>query len=154
MLTKTQLERYADVLLWGLRTARTKKYTKDDNILIRYDLAAIKLAEILQARILALGMNPILRMGSSPVMDRNFFERANDRQLKFQPPGEKELYENLNGSIFLHAPESITHLRHIDPTRIGSPCAIYCGREKIRAPLDGPCACCPPRSLRNRQGFQ
>jgi len=107
------------VLLWGLRTARTKKYTKDDNILIRYDLAAIKLAEILQARILALGMNPILRIGSSPVMDRNFFERANDRQLKFQPPGEKELYENLNGSIFLHAPESITHLRHIDPTRIG-----------------------------------
>lgn len=119
MFSKTQLNRYADVLLWGLKAARIGKFSKNDNILIRYDLAAIKLAEILQSKILDMKMNPILRSGSSPQMDRNYFERANDRQLAFNPPGEKELYLNLNGSIHLHAPESITHLRHIDPKRIG-----------------------------------
>ena len=119
MLSKIQMDRYSDVLLWGLKTARTERFKKNDNILIRYDLAAIKLAEILQAKVLEMGMNPILRVGQTPQMDRNFFERANNRQLIFNAPGEKELYENLNGSISLHAPESITHLRHINPRKIG-----------------------------------
>ncbi len=35
------------------------------------------------------------------------------------PPGDRELYENLHGSIYLHAPESITHLAEVDPTNIG-----------------------------------
>ena len=119
MLSKIQLDRYSDVLLWGLKSARTERFQRNDIILIRYDLIAIKLAEILQAKLLDMGMNPILRIGSTPQMDRIFFERANNRQLVFQAPGEKELSENLNGSIYLHAPESITHLGHIDPKRIG-----------------------------------
>lgn len=119
MLSKIQLERYADVLLWGLKTARTQRFNKNENILIRYDPPAVKLAEVLQAKILDMGMNPILRVGSTPQMDRNFFERANNRQLVFYAPGEKELFHNLNGRIYLHSPESITHLSHIDPKRIG-----------------------------------
>lgn len=119
MLSKLQLERYADVLLWGLKTARTGKYKKDDIVAVRFDLFAAKLAEILQAKLLDMGINPVLRMVSTPQMERNFFEKANNKQLIFQAPGEKELYNNLNGSIFLHAPESITHLSHIDPKRIG-----------------------------------
>ncbi|MDB9823116.1 aminopeptidase [Deltaproteobacteria bacterium] len=119
MLSKIQTERYADVLLWGLKAARTQRFKKDDNILIRYDPDAVQLAEVLQARVLDMGMNPVLRIGSTPRMDRNFFERASNRQLVFNAPGEKELYHNLNGSIYLHAPGSITHLRHIDPKRIG-----------------------------------
>lgn len=119
MLSKLQLERYADVLLWGLKTARTEKYKKDDIVAIRFDLSAAKLAEILQVKLLNMGINPVLRMVSTPQMERNFFEKANNKQLIFQAPGEKELYNNLNGSIFLHAPESITHLSHIDPKRIG-----------------------------------
>jgi len=119
MFSKTQLDKYSEILLWGLKKARTKQYKKNDNILIRYDLAAIKLAEVLQRKILVLGMNPILRINYNPRMDRNFYEKSNDRQLIFQTPGEKELYENLNGGIYLHAPESLTHLGHIDPKRIG-----------------------------------
>lgn len=119
MLTRIQFERYSDVLIWGLRTARTRRFSKGDNILIRYDLPAVKLAEVLQARVLDMGMNPILRTGHTPRMDCNFFERANKSQLIFNAPGEKELLESLNGSIHLHAPESITHLRHINPSRIG-----------------------------------
>ncbi|MBN1850838.1 MAG: aminopeptidase [Deltaproteobacteria bacterium] len=119
MLSKTHLNRYADVLLWGLKTARTKKYQKGDIIMVRYDLAALRLAEILQAKIFDMGMNPILRMVPTPRMDRQFFEKADQAQLVFQVPGDKELFEKLNGNIFLHAPESITHLRHIEPKRIG-----------------------------------
>lgn len=50
MLTKAHLKKYADVILWGLKAARTGKFKKYDNILIRFDLAAKDLAEIIQAR--------------------------------------------------------------------------------------------------------
>ncbi|MBE9570643.1 MAG: aminopeptidase [Proteobacteria bacterium] len=118
-LTEKQLEKYADVLLWGLKTARTEKYKKNDIVLIRYDLDAMKLAEILHARFLDMGMNPILRLGLTSVMELNFYSKAGSRQLVFMPPGDKELCENLNGSIYLHAPQSLTHLSVIDPKRIG-----------------------------------
>lgn len=129
MLSDIQLNRYADVLLWGLKKARTEMFRRNDNIIIRYDHAAVKLAEILQSKILDMGMNPILRAASTPQMDKNFYERANDKQLMFHAPGDKELNNNLNGSIYLHAPESITHLRHIDPKRIGR---VAIGRKPLR----------------------
>ena len=50
-----QLERYADVLLWGLETARHKKFKRGDVVLIRYDWPALPLAEILLARTLEYG---------------------------------------------------------------------------------------------------
>jgi aminopeptidase len=58
-------------------------------------------------------------MRLTATMEKNFFELSNNRQVVFQPPGEKELYKQLNGSIFLHAPESMTHLSEIDPKKIG-----------------------------------
>jgi len=119
MLSNIQIDRYADVLLWGLKKARTEKFRRNDNIIIRYDPAAVKLAEVLQTKVIDMGMNPILRIGNTPQMDKNYFERSNNRQLMFHVPGDRELNNNLNGSIYLHAPESITHLRHIDPKRIG-----------------------------------
>lgn len=119
MLTDTQLKRYADVLLWGLRTARSKPFKKGDVILVRFNLDAVRLAEILERRLLQLGMNPVRRMNPTPRMEKNFFGLANRRQLIFDPPGEADLYRNLNGSIFLHAPASITHLSTVDPQQIG-----------------------------------
>jgi aminopeptidase len=118
MLTDTQLKRYADVLLWGLTTARSKPFKKGDVVLVRFNLDAIRLAEILESRILEMGLNPVHRMNPTPRMEKNFFGLANRRQLVFDPPGEAELYRNLNGSIFLHAPASITHLSTIDPKKI------------------------------------
>lgn len=134
MISTGRLEKYADVLIWGLKTARTKKYKKNDNIMIRFDLSALKLAEILQAKLLELGMNPVLRMGSTPKMEKNFFERANNKQLAFQPPGEKEFNESLHGLISLMAPESITHLKHIDPRKIGK---VALARKPLRDILWG-----------------
>lgn len=119
MLTDKQLNKYADVLLWGLKKARTKKYKENDVIMIRFDLPALKLAEILQAKLLHMEMNPILRLNTTPKMELNFYGISNPKQLVFQPPGSIELCKNLNGSIFLHAPESLTHLSVIDPRKIG-----------------------------------
>jgi aminopeptidase len=118
-LSAMQLERYADVLLWGLTTARKHRFKRNDIILVRYDRQAVRLAEILYGKILDLKMHPIIRAGLTTDMERTFFKKANDRQLVFHPPGEKELYEALNGTIYLHGPESLTHLRNIDPKKIG-----------------------------------
>ena len=133
MLTETQLEKYADVLMWGLKTARTGKYRKGNIILIRYDIPAIRLAEILYSKILKTGMHPVIRMGLTTVMERSFFEISDNRQLAFIAPGDEELYNNLNGSIYLHAPESITHLSHIDSQKIGKSAV---SRKKLRDILD------------------
>ena len=118
MLTDTQLHRYAEVLLWGLKTARSKPMKKGDVILVRFNLDAIRLAEIIERRLLEMGMNPVRRLSPTPAMEHNFFALANGRQLVFDPPGEASLYRQLNGSIFLHAPASITHLSGIDPKKI------------------------------------
>ncbi|MGD2037069.1 MAG: aminopeptidase, partial [Desulfobacterales bacterium] len=60
MLTEKQLNRYAEVLLWGLQTARNRKIAKNDLVLVRFDLKAVRLAEILYARLLKIGAHPLL----------------------------------------------------------------------------------------------
>ncbi len=133
MLTDTQIEKYADVLLWGLQTSRKGKFKSKDIILIRYELDAMRIAERLQSKILDVGMHPILRLGLTSNMERIFFEKANNNQLVFQPPGEKELFERLNGSIYVHAPQSLKHLSDIDPGKIGKAAV---SRKPLRDILD------------------
>jgi len=131
VFTEKQLDRYAEVLLWGLKKARSRRFKKNDLILIRYHRPALRLAEILFAKILAMGMHPLQRMIPTPVMERDFFRLSNPRQLIFQSPGDKTLFQKLNGSIFLHAPESITHLRDIDPKKIGKAAVAAKGLRDI-----------------------
>jgi aminopeptidase len=119
MFTKKQLERYADVLWWGLTTAKKVPFKKNDIVLIRYNSSAVQLAEVLYAGLLSRGMQPVQRVSPSATMEKDFYSRASDRQLVFIPPGEKELMSRLNGSIYLHAPESITHLSGVAPQKIG-----------------------------------
>ena len=133
MLTDDQLHQYAEVLFWGLKTARKDRFKKQDLILIQYDPAAVKLAEILYAGILDRGMNPVQRMGLTQGMETDFYKKSNAGQLVFIPPGEKELYENINGRFFLRAPESLTHLKDIDPARIGK---VLVSRKPLRDILD------------------
>jgi aminopeptidase len=119
MLTKNQLDKYADVLLWGLKAARSGKFKKGDVVLVQFDLPAVRLAEFLQAKLLDMGMNPVMRSGLTPVMEHNFYEKANNKQLVFRGSWQDDLYQNINGRIYLHAPASLTHLADIDPKRIG-----------------------------------
>ena len=133
MFTEKQLERYADVLLWGLKTARTKKFKKNDIVLIRYDMPAVRLAEIVYTKLVDMGIHPVQRTNLTANMEQHFFEQSNNKQIIFQPPGEKELFNRLNGGIFLYAPESITHLSHIDPKKIGKAAVA---RKYLRDILD------------------
>lgn len=119
LLTEIQLQRYVDVLLWGLKTSRHKKFKKNDIILIRYDFKAQRLAEMLYARILELGLQPIQRANATSHMEHSFYSLSQNRQLSFIPPGDQELASHLNGSIHLFAPDSLTHLSDIDSARIG-----------------------------------
>jgi len=113
------MDKYSEVLLWGLKSSRKENFKKNEIVLFRFDLKAIKLAEVLHGKLLDMGMNPVLRPGMTPVMERNFYGKANKKQLVFLAPGEKELCENLNGNVFIHAPDSLTHLGDIDPKKIG-----------------------------------
>ena len=133
MFTKRQTEKYCDVLLWALGASRKESLKKNDVVMILYDLAGIRMTEILQAKLLDMGVNPIPRMGLTSVMEKNFFEKANSRQLIFQTPGVKELYKSLNGSIHIYAPESLTHLGQIDPKKIGK---VAIARKPLREILD------------------
>jgi aminopeptidase len=132
-LTNDCLNRYADALLWGLMKARTGRFKRGDIVLIRYDAPALRLVEIIYDRLLGMGINPVSRVGLTATMERSFFDRANGRQLVFHPPGEKELYGSLNGSLFIYAPESLTHLKDADPKKIAK---ALIARKALREILD------------------
>ncbi|MBW1783447.1 MAG: aminopeptidase [Deltaproteobacteria bacterium] len=119
MLTKKQLDKYADVLLWGLKTARNGKFKKGDVVLVQFDLPAVQLAEMLQGKLLDMGVHPVIRSSLTPGMEHDFYMKANTKQLVFRGSWQDDLFKNLNGRIYLHAPASLTHLADIDPMRIG-----------------------------------
>jgi aminopeptidase len=133
MFAENTMEKYADVLLWALGTARKEPFKKDDIVMIRYDLPAVRLTEILQGKLLDRRINPVLRTGMTPVMERNFYKRAREKQLVFQPPGEKEFCDGLNGAVYLHAPESLTHLADVNLGKIGKTAVA---RKPLRDILD------------------
>jgi aminopeptidase len=66
-------------------------------------------------------------------MERSFYGKATDRHLTWLPPGDRELYEKINGRIYLRAPESLTHLKDIDPMRISK---VLVSRKVFRDILD------------------
>ena len=100
------MDKYSEVLLWGLRTARSGVYRKNDIVLIRYDLAAVKMAEILQGKLLDMGINTVLRVGLTTTMD------AIDHRV----PDCGQPFTDFR----LAAPsELVSHHDVRDPTRIG-----------------------------------
>ena len=133
MLTEKQLKRYADVLLWGLQTAKSRRIYRNDIVLVRFDLAAVRLAEILFAKLLEVGAHPLMRLNPTAAMERDFFSLANSKQLIYIPPGETDLFKRLNGSISIFAPESMTHLVKIDPQKIAK---SVLSKKKLRDVLD------------------
>ena len=119
MLSDRHLENYADILWWGLTTARQRPFRKNDIVQVRFHPGALRLAEILHRHLVASGMHPVMRLNPTAGMERNFYGMANPRQLVFIAPGEEQLVRRLNGTIFLSAPDSLTHLGDADPKKIG-----------------------------------
>lgn len=134
MLSEKNLEHYADVLLWALATAKKSALKKNDIVLIQYDRPALRLAEILYDRLMDKGVHPVQRMAATFRMEKSFYHKAGPQQLTFLAPGDKELYRHIHGRIFLHAPESLTHLRDVDPAKIGK---AMVARKPLKNILDG-----------------
>lgn len=134
MLTERHLENFADVLWWGLATARRHPFRKNDIVQVRFHPGALRLAEILYRNLMACGIHPILRMNLTPDMERNFYRLSNPQQLAFVAPGEERLARRLNGSIFLNAPDSLAHLRDADPKKIGKAAVAA---KPLRSLLEG-----------------
>lgn len=120
MLTRSQLDKYADVLLWGLTTSRVEPYEPGDVVLIQFELPALHLAEAVYAKLLARGLNPVPRLALTPTMESAFYATADESQLVFQTPGQDVLHEHIHGAMHLLAPESLTHLSGVDPKRIAA----------------------------------
>lgn len=118
MLSKTKLSRYADVMIWGLTTAREKKLKKGDIIRVSGGISGLPLMEEIHAKLLEKGFNVVVVIGDTPKMDINHFKFANDDQLTWIPPWSKHIFKNVHGHIYVHAPDSITHLKNVDPKKI------------------------------------
>ncbi len=131
--TGEQIEKYADVLIWALRKSRKRLFKKGDTVLLRYDIAAMPLAEAVFRRLMREKLNPVPRSLMSPVMEKDFFMLSSPAQRRFIPEGEKNFFAGLAGNIFLSAPASLTHLKSVDPKRIGEVAVV---RKKLRSVLD------------------
>ena len=118
MLTKLQLERYADVMVWAVMEERRGKFKKGDIVRVKFELPAMSLAEEIQIRLLDKGMHASMRPLISDNMERNFYEHASNKQLSFVMPWEETAVNSVNGNIFILAPTSLTHLKDIDPAKM------------------------------------
>ncbi len=112
------LEKYAELLLWAVNLSRTRPLSKSDLVQIRYDLPALPLAEALSWKLNDSGQVPVPRAEPSPNMDHFFLKKANNKRLGLEIPGERELAQNLAGSIRIYAPTAATHLSEVDPAQV------------------------------------
>ncbi len=132
--TKMQNEKYADVMIWALETARRNGKCKPyDAVLLRSDLSALPLARALYAKLLARRYNVVLRVNAPEEFAKEFYLHADDKQLAFVAAGEKEFQNAVNGLISLRAPEDLTHLKNADPSRIAKSAVA---RKPLREILD------------------
>ena len=119
-LTSTQTEKYADVMIWALQTARRNgKYKKYDTVFLRTDIHAMPLAHAIYKKLLAKRFHVVVRFNQPEIFTTDFYKLADNKQLDFMAPGELEFNGGVNGLISLHAPQDLTHLKNVDPARIG-----------------------------------
>ena len=133
MLQQRHLDRYADVLIWALRKARSKKFRAHETVLIRFGRRALPLAEVIYQKLIEAGLNPVPRIVLTAAMERSLYISGNEKQLTFIAPGTKPEAEGIQGSIYLHAPESLLHLKDADPASIAT---ATVARKPIRDILD------------------
>jgi aminopeptidase len=119
LFSTQELDKYGRVMIWAMKKARKKPFATGEVVLIRTDKSAAPLADLIYKNLITMGINPVVRINLPHEMEKTFFANAHDHQLEFKTPGDTELYSSLNGLISLLGPESLTHLKDIDPFRIG-----------------------------------
>jgi aminopeptidase len=134
MFTHEQLRKYARVLVWGLTKARVHSYEKGDVVLVRSDIDGLSLTRHVVEEILAMECHPVVRVNTDPGCEKSFFDAAREFQIAFNTPGDRELYERLNGLVSIISPASLTHLKDVAPGKI-SQAAV--ARKYLRDILDG-----------------
>ena len=134
MFTNTQLQKYADVLIWALKTARRNgTFKKYDSVLLRTDMAAAPLAKAVYTKLLQQHYNVLLRWNAPEDFTTAFYQLADNKQLAYLPQGETEIQGNINGLIALHAPQDLTHLKKVDPAKLAKSAVA---RKPVREILD------------------
>ena len=128
-LSAKHLEKYADVLIWGLETARLKPFKPYDKILLRYDEEGMPLVEKLFKKLVEKRFHVIPRSVLNPVMETDFYRYSDSKQRKFIGNWEPLFFDEINGNIFISAPSSLTHLKNVDPGRINE---TAIARKKMR----------------------
>ena len=121
VFTEKQLTNYARALIWGLEQARRGsggEFSKGDVIRIAFDSGATDLLEILYEELIIKGFHVNIDWGMTPKMEKTFFNFADNNQIELFPEWRKLFLNNMNGSIGIHAPTSLTHLRNCDQNRI------------------------------------
>jgi len=73
MLNKEQIEKYADVMVWGMMEARTGRFKKGDIVHIRFDISAVELAEAIHRKLMSRGINVIVKCLSSETIEYDFY---------------------------------------------------------------------------------
>ncbi|ACC98742.1 Peptidase M29 aminopeptidase II [Elusimicrobium minutum Pei191] len=118
MFNKNELKKYAEIMVWSLKKARTAQFKKYDSVLVRYDIASAPLAEEINRILLAERLNPVMQVLSSENITKDFYQISDDSQLKFMPKWQLEMQKGINGLIALRAPASLDHLKDVDPKKM------------------------------------
>ena len=133
-LTKTQTDKYADVMLWALQTARRNgKFKPYDVVLLRYEPLALPLAQSLYKKMLENKFHVVVRQDNPEEFARLFYTLGDDKQLTFVSPWDKELQQGINGLISLRAPADLTSLKNTNPARLAKAAVA---RKLLREILD------------------
>ncbi|MCQ2411264.1 MAG: aminopeptidase, partial [Elusimicrobiaceae bacterium] len=134
LLTKKQLEKYAQVMVWALCAARRNGKVKPyETVLLRSDIGALPLAREIYNLLLDKHLQPVLRFNLPEEFAKDFYTKADKKQLTFITPGEKEFQGGINGLIALRAPQDLTHLKTVDPARIAQTAVAH---KPLREILD------------------
>ena len=120
MFSESQIEQYADVMLWALDASRPSPIKPGQTVLVRFDVPGLELAEAVHRKLALRRINPVVRMNRTATMERDFYSDVSPAQLAFVAPGTRELYEDLAGSLHIIAPQELTHLKDADPMDIAA----------------------------------
>jgi len=120
-------------MLWGLMAARKNKFEKGDIIRLLGGVSAIPLLEEIHKKLLEKGFNVVVIIGDTPTMESDYYKVSNDDQLGWLPPWSKQIFKKVAGSIYVHAPDSLTHLKDVDPKKIAKSAQVM---RPIRDILD------------------
>ncbi|MFP4168345.1 MAG: aminopeptidase [Desulfonatronovibrionaceae bacterium] len=120
MFSEEQLEKYSQVMIWGMKKARGKPFQAGDFILLRTGMAGLPLAQAIYKHLLRSGMVPVVRMLPPEGMEKDFFALAGMEQVQATIPGDQELYSSLAGAVSVLAPEELTHLQQADAQKIAA----------------------------------